>query len=389
MIKNIKESVKRTIKKISPVVFMVECIALIFISYNIGSIFSVMRLQTTDAEPNIARVDELEKYVTNVNLEMPEINGSLDGVNCSWRFLRGGSDVGKRVVVDNTTDHDIYTMEVRVKNETNHDISGLRLLCSLPTEPERSGIVCDTAIFCGWLEYGNNIIASTGLELSGGGKVPIDVSFVSGAAGYIRKNNAQAELLSAYDDDTDRSVCLADYWRNEGLELNVPAGEEQTIWVKFAMSPIYDLEATTIMTAAGTNQTGSKFSDITLQKDYQREFHVRTEIICHDDTPLPIRLWVHFLGKAELLPGTIKVDGESIDDLAVQSDEKDIDANFKPIQIKEGAKAGDTIVVEYDVKIWATDINAHTTYITNSITASYTSFTSTTVSADIKEISLW
>lgn len=360
---------KRRVKELVAVlVALVVCV---------GSYGHFTRLQVKNTAPSVNRTAGMENYVPGEKLtDLMEMDQLLPGISHGWKIKRHYSD--KVTVMGSTTtigaNDNGFDLELMVKNETEKELSGLRMFATLPVEAGAEEVVADTVRFQCWLEYGDKKVG-TRLDMAGENG-PILCRFDYPGA-IVEKEKEGGEMsLDSRDFDS-----VADYWRDEGLELNVPAGEEWIITLSFTARPIYDIEAETTLTDIKTGETGSEFFKRAVFGESTREFHVKTKVAYHDDIPNPVSYWVDFTKGIELVPGSVKVDGKAVDDLIEQeyihaSGLADLEGEveyfethtaFKELQIMETAQAGTESIVEYDVRVSA---NTDTAYVRSTIDGS-------------------
>lgn len=323
----------KRMKKVGAVILAIcvtFCIVAPYLSLWAG--ITLLSMKSVDAEPSIDRPDEINDYDPKVKIEEAGEDVLLDGIDYEMAFLQYDNRYGTAKPIENlnheiTEDEESYKVALRVKNNTAEELSGARFFIKLPDSVGEQSVVGDEMTLTAQLEYGG-AVAQRQLNLTDEDS-PIAVVFPSGAAGYIWKGDAEAERLPVYEEDAE--ILPFDYWQDEGLELNVPAGEEWQLYVSVQAKAVTDFQVKTKILSADGEYSGKKLSTTTVF-GRKKLFHVVTEIANPTEIEESIEIWTYFDAGVNLVPGSVRLNGEQVEDFAVQEDQDD-DTNFEVVNL--------------------------------------------------------
>lgn len=305
--------------------------------------------QRVEKEPSIGTVKGLGDYDPGVKCERVDEGSLPEGIEYRMWFESYDNETGRYYVMDapifNVEGDKSISALALVSNQTDHDLDGLKLFYRLPGSIGYNRVVADAMTLSIRLEY-DDMVAQKQLDLIGD-KAPIGTSFIGGYAGFLSKNGNPMELLPVYD---NYEIQLFDYWQNEGMELNIPAGETWAIQVHICTSELPAIESETYITDTEGRMSGSRLKTSTLLGE-KKTFHIVSKAKNVGEVEYPVKIWVTFHGNVQLVPGSVRLDGEPIDDFVLQENPQrtDEDQNFKtfcgPILPK-----GETMCLEYDIE---------------------------------------
>lgn len=311
-------------------------------------IYVLCRMMThpIDTNPSVGKIDELEIYDGSIDLEKFDEGSLSNGIEYQMGFAHEIYD-DKYVFLQDSDltvlDREKIMAIVRVSNNTDEELSGLKMFCVLPESIGDDSVVADEMTVAVRLGHEEEV-AQKQINLIGV-NTPIETCFVAGHAGFIRKNDGALEKLPFYASES--TVHYFDYWQNEGMELNVPAGETWEIRATLLTRPVRNFEIETVMSSG--SQSGSSFEGSTAL-GVGKKFHVVSEVRSCDEVSYPLSFWITTCGDVEIVPGTMKIDGVTINDLVEQDRSLSYAKNYKMFEVGDLA-AGSMMRLEFDAEI--------------------------------------
>lgn len=250
----------------------------VMVAFGIVGVWLNLPIRRVDTESEIIQARDLEDLDPHIGIEEIDEGGLLQGIECGVSFLQydqqGACEKLKTSTYEVGDDCESYSVGLWVKNNTAEDLSGMKLFLKLPESFDKRYVVADEVTLTVQLEYDGDV-ARKQLNLVGR-DLPIEVAFpVGSAAGTIMKGDEEGVVtLPVYEADSD--LVIAEYWRDEGFDLDVPAGEEWILFVSVCARRVANFGVETKIASMNGVYAGRTLSIGTISET--EKFHVTTEV---------------------------------------------------------------------------------------------------------------
>lgn len=337
--------------------FVVSCFATVVLVVAVAWLLVLFYRQTApyakvlEAGAVVDQSDGVEEYDAAVTLRDVERGSLPKGMTYTWGYYISFSDGSEPKELEKPelrleNPLTFYEFAITVRNDTDEAFSGLKFRFDTGIE-DSDRVVADNMAFVPELVYGDKVMRMP-LDIYGNG-APFCFELMGGFPVILYDGNGEATYpWESVNQDM----------QEKGFDLDVPPGETWTLSLNFVIMRVKGVKVKTLMSARGVSG-----SEIELRSPKGGDIiHIESEI-----EPLTLvecqTLCPMLTGKAELVPGSVQVNGKRAPDFEIESaDAVTGVTHFKGVDL--GEYADGNLRLEYDMKLKPGEKPEAVTFIT-------------------------
>lgn len=325
---------------------------LLVLSYRQSSPYA----QVLEAGAGVDQSNDMEGYDAAVTLRDVERGSLPEGVACGWGHYVSFLDDLEPQKLENPELRleepiTFYEFVISVRNDTDEVFSGLNFRFDAGIKDGEDHVVADNMTLIPELLYGDKVMRMP-FDIDGNG-VPFCFEMMDGSPIFLDDGNGETTYpwkiettqgMTA-DEMEAESLQQVKNWQEKGIELDVPPGETWTLSMNFAIVRVKDVKIETLMSARDVSG-----SEIVLCSPRGGDIvHVESEI---DSSALVEcqTLWPMLKGKAELVSGSVRMNGKRVPDFEIDSTDSATDmTHYKDVDLSEYTSGH--LRLEYDMRL--------------------------------------